>query len=76
MIAQNTHETEQSSVDPTELLMVGDLAHRRRISIRQTWKLKAEGSLPKPIRLGRSVRWRASDIAEWVAAGCPVKRQQ
>jgi predicted DNA-binding transcriptional regulator AlpA len=25
----------------------------------------------QPIRLGKSVRYRAADVAEWVSAGCP-----
>ena len=68
MIAENV--TNDGCEDP-QLLTQGDLARRLRISIRQTRKLKAEGSLPNAIRLGRSIRWRASEIAQWIEAGCP-----
>lgn len=68
------HETEQLPVDPTELLTAGDLARRLRLSIRMVRKLNSEGSLPNPIRLGRSIRWRASEVAEWIAAGCPDRK--
>ena len=59
--------------DPTELLTAGDLARRLRISIRQVRKLDAEGSLPNPVRLGKSVRWRLSEIGGWIAADCPSR---
>ena len=65
------HETEQPSNDPTELLTAGDLARRLRVSLRQVWKLHSEALLPGSIRLGRSKRWRVSEITQWVARGCP-----
>lgn len=69
MIAGNEHHDDGR--ENSRLLTVADLSRRLRISIRQTRKLKAEGSLPNPIRLGRSIRWRASEIAAWIEAGCP-----
>lgn len=69
MIAENKLPDDEH--DDSRLLTAGDLARRLRISIRQTRKLKAEGSLPNPIRLGRSIRWRASEIAKWIEVGCP-----
>jgi predicted DNA-binding transcriptional regulator AlpA len=53
-----------------ELLNVKDMSARLRISPRQVWKLLASGRLPEPVRLSRSVRWRKSDIDEWVRLGC------
>jgi excisionase family DNA binding protein len=53
------------------LVAVGEVARRLSISIRQTWKLVAAGKLPAPIRLGRSVRWRAAELDSWIGAGCP-----
>jgi prophage regulatory protein len=33
------------------------------------YAMMAEGTFPKPVRLGRrAVGWRASDVAEWLAA--------
>ena len=55
-----------------ELLNVIDVAARLRISPRQVWKLVSSGRLPEPVRLSRSVRWRESDIDEWIEAGCPA----
>lgn len=53
-----------------ELLTVEEVAARLRISQRQVWKLLASERLPKPVRLSRSVRWRKSDVDEWVRLGC------
>jgi len=42
---------------------------------RSYWmRLVAEERTPEPIRLGRRVLWRRSDIEAWVASGfrCPV----
>ena len=80
MIAQNPNEPKGNELDgvrllntadPAELLTAGDLARRLRVSIRQVRKLHAEALLPTPVRIGRSVRWRSGEFAEWIAAGCP-----
>jgi len=33
--------------------------------------LLAAGRIPKPVRLGRLVRWPVSQVDEWIADGCP-----
>jgi len=33
--------------------------------------LLASGRLPRPVRLGRAVRWRRDELEAWTAAGCP-----
>ena len=58
-----------------ELLTVKDVAARLRISPRQVWKLLASGRIPEPVRISKSVRFRATDIDEWVRLGC-VSRER
>ena len=42
---------------------------------RATWhRLSAAGRVPAPLRLGGAVLWRAAELAEWCAAGCPDRR--
>jgi predicted DNA-binding transcriptional regulator AlpA len=41
------------------------------VSVRHWLALHSSGRVPLPVRLGRSVRWRRDEIAEWLAAGCP-----
>ncbi len=61
-----------------ELLNAVQLAELLNISERTLYRLKSRGSLPTPILLGGSVRWRRVEILEWVACGCqpPVKDRQ
>jgi predicted DNA-binding transcriptional regulator AlpA len=39
---------------------------------RSTWRrLQAGGKVPPPIHLGRSCRWRRSELLAWIDAGAP-----
>jgi len=42
-------------------------------SRRYVHTLNATGRIPKPIHVGRCLRWRASDIAKWFELGCPSR---
>ena len=56
------------------LLTVGDVARLLKLSQRQVWKLAKAKRLPAPLKLGRSVRWRATDLARFLEAGAdPAK---
>lgn len=57
------------------LMTVRDVAAALKVSARQIWKLNSTGRLPAPVRLSRSVRWRAGDIAEFVRLGCPSRER-
>jgi len=49
-----------ASVDP--LLKVGEAAEMLAISVPSFWRRVADGSVPKPIKLGKSSRWLHSEI--------------
>jgi len=51
-----------------------ELAEMLDVSLRQVWRLNAAGKLPKPVRIGGSVRWNREEILEWFQAGCPDRR--
>lgn len=57
----------------TELFNVKELAALLRLSPRQIWKLNSAATIPSPVRLSRSVRWRSTDIERWIELGCPVR---
>ncbi|HMO85636.1 MAG TPA: AlpA family phage regulatory protein [Lacipirellulaceae bacterium] len=57
--------------EPALLLDVEEVSQLVGISVRQVQRLKSLGQFPKEVRLGGSVRWRRSDIEQWVADGCP-----
>jgi predicted DNA-binding transcriptional regulator AlpA len=48
-----------------------ELAEMLDVSLRQIWRLNASGKLPKPVRIGGSVRWNRQEIVDWFEAGCP-----
>ena len=54
-------------------LPAADVAKLLGISLRHLHSLNATGRLPRPIRLGRSVRWRTDELREWLAAGAPPR---
>ncbi len=61
-------------MSPPQLLTVQEVAERLRVSVRHVLKLRASDQFPKPVRLGRSVRWRESDIARFIELGCSMQR--
>lgn len=50
---------------------VAGLASFLGVSERHLHRLRAAGKLPRPIRLGRCVRWPLEVIRAWMDAGCP-----
>jgi prophage regulatory protein len=51
-----------------------ELAEMLDVSLRQVWRLNSAGKLPRPIRLGGSVRWDRDEVLAWFKAGCPDRR--
>ena len=45
-----------------------------RVSERTLWRMWNEEQMPAPIRIGRAVRWNYEELREWVAAGCPPRK--
>ncbi len=43
------------------------------ISERHVRKLNSEGRIPRPISLGRCVRWSVEELSRWQTAGAPVR---
>ncbi|MDZ4852068.1 MAG: helix-turn-helix domain-containing protein [Pirellulaceae bacterium] len=56
---------------PCELITATQLADLLSISERTLYRLKSTGRLPSPLTLGGSVRWRLTDVRDWIAKGCP-----
>ena len=57
-----------------QLLSAKAVGEMLSLSKRQIFRLNSCGKLPKPIRIGGSVRWAESMIAEWLAAGAPDRK--
>ena len=54
------------------LLCADDVAGMLRCSPRTVRRLAGSGRMPRPLKVGRLVRWRRADMDEWIARGCPV----
>ena len=61
-----TPQANQTEFD--QLLTVKQVAQRAAISVASVWRLSKSGDLPRPVRIGRSVRWRASDLQKHIHA--------
>jgi prophage regulatory protein len=59
-----------------ELLTAAESAEMAGVAKRSWWRYVSSGRAPAPVRLGGAVRWRRSELAEWIAAGCPRVRKQ
>ena len=56
------------------LLDVKGVAVLANCSTRHVYRLSDSGKMPAPVRLGALVRWRRSEIEEWIAGGCKSVR--
>jgi len=65
----------ESKTDQTcQLLSAKAVGEMLSLSKRQIFRLNSCGRLPKPLRIGGSVRWAESTIAKWLAAGAPDRK--
>lgn len=60
---------------PAKLLDVQGVATMLGCSTRHVYRLSDAGRMPRPLRLGSLVRWRRSDLDDWLAAGAPSCRE-
>jgi predicted DNA-binding transcriptional regulator AlpA len=67
------HASERNSFGHPLLLSAQDLARLLNISVRSVWRRDSAGQIPRPVRIGRSVRWSRDEVAAWVRAGCPAR---
>jgi predicted DNA-binding transcriptional regulator AlpA len=60
-------------INPPLVVGARELAALLRVGLRTVRSMDAAGRLPKPIRIGHSVRWSLEEIRDWVAAGAPKR---
>lgn len=69
----------RATLDPEhlrELLTAAEAAEVAGVAKRSWWRYVSSGKAPAPVRLGGAVRWRRSELAEWIQSGCPRVRKQ
>ena len=54
------------------LVSASELAELLQVSTRTLWRLRSNGKLIAPIKLGGSTRWRLEEVQQWIAQGCPA----
>jgi predicted DNA-binding transcriptional regulator AlpA len=61
---------------PSPLLLTARQAAAMCGKSLRTWRTwDAAGWIPRPVRIGRSTLWRADELRDWVAAGCPRRTE-
>lgn len=55
----------------SELLTTAEVARLVNAGQRSVWRWSRSGVMPAPVRIGNAVRFRRSEILEWLDAGCP-----
>ena len=60
-----------STDEPAALLDVRAVAAMLGCSQRHVYRLADAGRLPSPVKLGALVRWRLTELHDWLEAGCP-----
>ena len=68
----------RATLDPEhlrELLSAAEAAEMAGVAKRSWWRYVSSGTAPAPLRLGGAVRWRRSELAEWIQSGCPRVRK-
>ena len=59
----------------TKLLTAKNLGQLLALSKRQISRLNSCGKLPKPLKIGGSIRWDCRTVEEWVLLGCPDRAE-
>lgn len=56
------------------LISVSQVARLTSLSERTIWRMIGEGRTPETVRVGRAVRFRASEVDIWIKSGCPDRQ--
>ena len=57
--------------DEALLLKSKEVAKLLKVSDRTILTMHTSGEMPKPVRIGRAVRWGRAEIETWIEEGCP-----
>ena len=72
---EDTTTAEAGSTETAAMLDVQAVAELLACSTRHVYRLADSGRMPRPVKLGKLVRWSRSVIEEWIAGGCPRCRR-
>ena len=68
----STINSQKNDLKASHLITAVEFSQLLQVSPRTLWRLRSAGRLPNAIRLGGVVRWRFSEVQDWIAKGCPI----
>lgn len=71
---KDSSEKPQDRMSEMFLITLEELAGILHLSPRTLQRKLSAGELPKPIRIGRSIRWQVTAIRKWIQDGCPIMK--
>jgi predicted DNA-binding transcriptional regulator AlpA len=69
---QNKMQAENES----SLIRRDEVANRLNICPRTVNNLCSTGKIPKPLKIGNSIRWDPKELDSWISAGCPEFKKE
>jgi len=57
-----------------QLLTAKSLAEILSTSVRSIWRYRSSGRLPATVCVAGAIRWRRTDIEQWISWGCPDQK--
>jgi len=73
-VISNINQREAASLQKPQLLGVESVAAMLDASTSHVRRLADGGKMPRPLKLGASVRWNRIDLENWIAGGCKAVR--
>ena len=73
MVGKKSQQKPEKQICPLTIT-TEDLAFRLGISLRHCQRLNEKAEIPRPVRLGTSVRWPLAEIQAWLVAGAPSRK--
>ncbi len=68
-------KTQESNQTTEKLLTAQAIAEKLSLSKRAVFRMRSAGLICSPVKVGAgAIRWRLSDIEEWISWGCPTKK--
>ncbi len=61
-------------MDQPQLIDVKTVATMLACSWRNVYRLADRGAMPRPVKVGKLVRWNKAELEAWIANGCKTVR--
>ena len=64
----------QNQIESARLLTVKAVAAMLTVSSRHVYRMADSGKMPRPVKLGGSIRWDREVVENWIKESCPSVR--